>query len=92
MSPYQIDFRGEWTLDERRIVTEAIVEVEMQSRSPGSESRPKRWICQHHPEPELVFFAHHVRRNTVLRATSAEDLAQEIRRWGRDLDPSPASD
>jgi hypothetical protein len=80
--PYQIDFRGQWSLDQRRLITEAIVEIETQRLAPAHRAQAKRWICQQHHQPSTCFFAHHVQRSIVLQATSAQALASKIRRWG----------
>ncbi len=80
--PYQIDFRGPWSLDQRRLVTEAIVEVEMQHPEASNRPDAKRWVCQQHHRPSPRYFAHHVQRSIVLQAASAPALASKIRQWG----------
>lgn len=90
--PYQIDFRGQWSLTQRRLVTDAIVEVEMQQAAEAIPAHSKHWVCQQHRKPKPRFFAHHIERSIVLQAASAQALAGEIRRWGQDPDVSmPAS-
>lgn len=84
LQPYQIDFQGRWTVEQRRIVTEAIMQVELRTNvvAKAGTDQPVQWICQFHDDPAPVFIAHHLRKNVVLHAPTAVALARDIRASG----------
>ena len=95
-----VHFDGPWTSDERRVVQAALGAVEHTGGLPIDDDADlpgKPWVCVRTERPARRFFAQRRGWPKVLRATSAEDLADVIRALPKQPPPkrapsSPASD